>query len=103
MRVEEPGVSPGGRFEEKMKIGRTSFARMIPMAFCSALAIAQGSAVSLPEKSAQANAVRVIRDPHTAMRWLLERDPTRPGGPGRMVPIGREENIELGSAVASAL
>jgi hypothetical protein len=29
--------------------------------------------------------VREIDDPHTGARWLLMRDSSRPGGPGRMV------------------
>jgi hypothetical protein len=43
------------------------------------------------QKMTGTNAVRVIQDPHTQMRWLLERDPARPGGPGRMVLLGRQE------------
>ena len=85
-----------------MKSGRTRFVQLMLMAFCSALATAQGSAAGIPEKPAQTNAVRVIRDPHTAIRWLLERDPGRPGGPGRMVPIGNEEDLEPGSVFGSA-
>ncbi|MGP8251295.1 MAG: hypothetical protein ACLQHF_04625 [Terracidiphilus sp.] len=33
--------------------------------------------------------VREIDDPATGDRWLLERDAQHPGGPGRMVLIGR--------------
>jgi hypothetical protein len=29
--------------------------------------------------------IREINDPHTGDRWLLMRDPSRPGAPGRMV------------------
>ena len=86
-----------------MKIARTRFAQLMLTAFCSVLAIAQGSVASLPEKSAETNAVRVIRDPHTAMRWLLERDPGRPGGPGRMVPMGHQEDFKSGSVAGSTL
>jgi len=32
--------------------------------------------------------VRQIDDPATGERWLLERDPRHPGGPGLMVPAG---------------
>lgn len=32
---------------------------------------------------------RVILDPYTGDRWLLERDPAHPGGPGRLVRAGR--------------
>lgn len=30
-------------------------------------------------------AIRVIQDRHTGMRWILERTPENPGGPGRLV------------------
>ena len=32
------------------------------------------------------NPVRRICDPHTGTQWVLERDPSNLGGPGRMVP-----------------
>lgn len=31
--------------------------------------------------------VREIDDPHTGVRWLLMRDASHPGGPGRMMPV----------------
>jgi hypothetical protein len=31
--------------------------------------------------------VREIDDPHTGNRWLLMRDPSHPGGPGRLVAV----------------
>ena len=37
------------------------------------------------EGMAAGNVIREIDDPHTGDRWLLTRDPGRPGGPGRMV------------------
>ncbi len=39
-------------------------------------------------------AVRVIQDPHTGMRWLLERTPENPAGPGRMVPLPHGQTAE---------
>lgn len=33
-------------------------------------------------------AVRTINDPGTGVRWLLERAPAHPAGPGRLVPVG---------------
>ena len=36
---------------------------------------------------ARAQIVRQIDDPGTGRRWLLERDPAHPGGPGRLVDI----------------
>jgi|SRR5579863_2489629 len=35
----------------------------------------------------QGDPVREIDDPNTGWRWLLYRDPARPGGPGRLVPL----------------
>ncbi|MGA3262724.1 MAG: hypothetical protein ABSC47_01615 [Terracidiphilus sp.] len=32
--------------------------------------------------------VREIDDPHTGARWLLMRDPSHPGGPGRLLLVG---------------
>ena len=44
--------------------------------------------VAAPAREASAALViREIDDPATGMRWLLERDPSRPGGPGRLVPV----------------
>jgi hypothetical protein len=37
-------------------------------------------------------AVREIDDPHTGDRWLLLRDTTHPGGPGRLVLLGSRGN-----------
>jgi len=36
--------------------------------------------------------VREIDDPHTGDRWLLLCDTTHPGGPGRLVLLGRQGN-----------
>jgi hypothetical protein len=37
--------------------------------------------------SATGDIAREIDDPHTGARWLLLRDPSRPGGPGRLVLV----------------
>jgi hypothetical protein len=53
--------------------------------------------------------VREIDDPHTGARWLLMRDPKRPGGPGRMVLAagmekeGQEERAGASSAASEEL
>jgi hypothetical protein len=39
-----------------------------------------------PAQTVQVQIVREIDDPPSGVRWLLERDPSRPGGPGRLVP-----------------
>jgi hypothetical protein len=36
--------------------------------------------------------VREIDDPHTGNRWLLMRDPSHPGGPGRLVAVESTRN-----------
>jgi hypothetical protein len=41
--------------------------------------------------------VREIDDPHLGDRWLLERDPSHPGGPGRMVLLS---GVRPGSGAA---
>jgi hypothetical protein len=42
-------------------------------------------AVSAAEMDAEV--VREFDDPATGLRWLLERDPARPGGPGLLVAV----------------
>jgi Chaperone for flagella basal body P-ring formation len=65
--------------------------------FIAALATATGQQVSAASSrtgsTAVSNAVREIGDAATGDRWLLERDPAVPGGPGRLVRIaaGEEE------------
>ncbi len=41
---------------------------------------------SLP--AAYSEIVREIDDPHNGARWLLVRDPSHPGGPGRLLLVG---------------
>ena len=48
-------------------------------------AAAQTGSAGCAGESGKPQAVRVIQDPHTGMRWLLERTAGYPGGPGRMV------------------
>jgi hypothetical protein len=50
------------------------------VALMAALGMAQARGQAAP-----AAAVREILDPHTGARWLLERDASHPGGPGRLV------------------
>ena len=45
---------------------------------------------------------REIDDPGTGNRWLLERDPDHPGGPGRMVLAAPGVSGGAGSARATA-
>ncbi len=55
---------------------------------------------SPPESDANQAVVRVVRDPHTGVNWLLERTPDRPGGPGRMIPATLEQLKLIRSADA---
>jgi len=41
--------------------------------------------------AAASNIIREISDPSTGDRWLLERDPAAPGGPGRLVRLSAGE------------
>ena len=70
---------------------------MLLAVFCPVMARAQSGVVGEPLKTARANAIRVIRDPHTAACWLLQRDPARPGGPGRMVLLSAKDGFQLES------
>lgn len=58
--------------------------------------------VTQREASTAVEVFREIDDPHTGDRWLLTRDPGRPGGPGRMVLAavgpGRASQAGPGSA-----
>jgi hypothetical protein len=45
-----------------------------------------------PAAGALGEVVREIDDPGTGDRWLLERDPEHPGGPGRLVLTGSGES-----------
>jgi hypothetical protein len=47
------------------------------------------SALELERPLPAGQVVREIDDPHLGSRWLLYRDPTHPGGPGRLVQAGQ--------------
>ena len=49
------------------------------------------------DRSMDARVIRVVRDPHNGMRWLLERGTRNPGGPGRMILLsdGNKSQVEL--------
>lgn len=57
---------------------------------CAMAAVAQAAGGEQAEKRAAIDVIRVIDDPHTGARWLLERDMRYPGGPGRMVLATRQ-------------
>jgi hypothetical protein len=86
-------------FEGHMRTGCAKAAVLLLLMVCSeAGQCAQDLVASVWQKSTRPNAVRVIQDPHTSMCWLLERDPARPGGPGRMVLLGQQESSQSNSA-----
>jgi hypothetical protein len=49
-------------------------------------------------QAATGEIVREIDDPNTGARWLLRRDPSHPGGPGRMVLGAQSQGHALGNA-----
>lgn len=55
-----------------------------------------GTAAASPAEEA----VREIDDPHTGDRWLLVRNRTNPGAPGRMVLLESLQSSEAGGAEA---
>ena len=57
---------------------------LLACAWLASLA-AQGQAMGQTVASAQPTVVREIDDSRLGLRWLLERDPSHPGGPGRLV------------------
>lgn len=52
---------------------------------------------------AAAHIVREIDDPPTGHRWVLERNPSRPGGPGLLVPADGRRVIGAQGSVAAEL
>jgi hypothetical protein len=62
-----------------------------------------GCAVAAWGQAASGAAVRIVReidDQPTGNRWLLERDPARPAGPGRLVLAGGRSNRAAGEPTA---
>jgi hypothetical protein len=53
------------------------------------------------ERIAEASVVREIRDPHTGIRWLLQRDSLHPGGPGRMSLLTETNHLEINSRMVA--
>ena len=63
---------------------------------------------SAPEIDEHETVVREIDDPHSGDRWLLMRNPTCPGGPGRLVlaaavPSGARQSRAEGSSPSPVL
>jgi hypothetical protein len=57
----------------------------VPCAQPPTASAAVSSTTAVPASSS-GNVMREIDDPHTGEHWLLLRDPSHPGGPGRLVP-----------------
>jgi len=80
-----------------MKISRSFSTWMAALAMTASWSLAQTAVSSRPgpriapaapasaSNAAQGEIVGEIDDPHTGGCWLLERDPSHPAGPGRLV------------------
>jgi hypothetical protein len=80
----------------KIEKPNNAFVLLMLIIFCATSAWAQG-VVGEAQRTGGTNAIRLIRDPHTALHWLLERDPARPGGPGRMILLGEKDSSQMES------
>jgi hypothetical protein len=47
-------------------------------------------ALAVAPAMAQPGTGRIVEDRSNGVRWLLEPDPTHPGGPGKMTAVGEE-------------
>lgn len=73
---------------------RTSRISVCLAALTAIFAAARASGADGAGEMKKEQAVRVIQDPHTGMRWLLERTPKNSGGPGRMVLLPHGQTAE---------
>jgi hypothetical protein len=69
------------------------------------VALAQGPMATVRQAVSQdapvegpASAMREIDDPHSGTRWLLVKDEKHPGGPGRLMQLGRDDHAGLGGS-----
>ena len=72
---------------------RTSRISVCLAALTAIFAAARASGADGAGEMKKEQAIRVIQDPHTGMRWLLERTPNNPGGPGRMVLLPHGQTV----------
>ncbi len=87
--------------EDEMEIRWRKITLMsLLMVYCASSMYAQGVAASSQKVADSSSVIRLIRDPHTGMRWLLKRDPGNPGGPGRMVLLNGQDESLIESAIA---
>lgn len=80
----------------------TRMVAAIALFVVAAMAPALAFGADRPQQPAvrQAGAVvRVIEDPNSGERWMLLRDATHPGGPGRLVRVGSAPSSEGRQAV----
>jgi hypothetical protein len=64
-----------------------STCQQAPRAGTLPLQAVQETSSSFAGMPARGAVQRVITDPHLGLRWLLSEDPSRPGGPGLLIPI----------------
>jgi hypothetical protein len=72
------------------ELGMTAIAISMCGVFPGVLAAGQTAPVNPSQQAGQV--LRQIDDPHTGQRWLLMRDPARPGGPGRLLSVAGVSN-----------
>jgi hypothetical protein len=88
---------------DEKRVGLICVLLVVATALPSGGQAAQGTAHStqIPTataKSSSSEIVREIADPSTGIRWLLVRDASHPGGPGRMVPVAEFKSEQSESA-----
>lgn len=74
-------------------LGAVVLAHVITVMACAQLPSSLGS---------QGDIFREIDDPHTGDRWLLMRDDSAPGGPGRLVLVASQRSAAAGELDSSA-
>jgi hypothetical protein len=78
------GQTPGGQHTAAQTLLTSSYGRIAPF------------------EPATGTVIREIDDPHTGDRWLLMREPSPPGGPGRLVLAGTLGALRQQAGTASS-
>jgi hypothetical protein len=64
---------------------------LLLMTLCAVFVWAQAAATGDRNTAVDAQTIRIIRDPHNGIRWLLERAAGNPGGPARLILLDDPE------------